>query len=273
MKALETILSLLFLFTLNSGFSQPQKIWETKGFDTPESVYYHSDKDVLYVSNINGEPTNKDLNGYISKVSTDGVIIEKKWIEGLHAPKGMVYAGGFLYVTDIDRIARIDIEEGKIVKFIPVEGATFLNDMESYLDVVYISEMNENKLYMLEGNEVSVFKEKGLANANGLYEADGVLYSGNKNYVLQIDLESGEEGKTKAEVGGIDGLKEYDKETFLTSDWKGNIYKINRAGDTKLIFSTEGKKIQAADFEYIPDERKLIIPTFFHNTIAGYRLQ
>lgn len=273
MKYLKNVLTITLALVFSAVFAQPEKTWETGGFKTPESVYYHAGMDILFVSNINGKPTNKDMNGFISKMDTDGNIIEMKWAEGLHAPKGMIATDDYLYVTDIDHIVRININTGEIAKKIHVEGSSFLNDMEGYKGRIFISDMNENKIYMLEDDEVSVFKEEGLTGANGLYETDGILYSGNTNYVLQFDLETGEEGKTKAEVGGIDGLKEYDKETFLTSDWKGNVYKVNRAGQTKLILSTEGKNIQAADFEYITDEKELIIPTFFHNTVAAYRLQ
>lgn len=273
MKYLKHVFTITLALAFSASIAQPEKTWETGGFKTPESVYYHAGMDILFVSNVNGKPTNKDMNGFISKMGPDGNIIELKWAEGLHAPKGMVATDEYLYVTDIDRIIRIDIKTGKIAKKIHVEGSSFLNDMEEYKGRIFISDANENKIYVLEDDEVSVFREEGLSGANGLYETDGILYSGNNNYVLQFDLESGDEGKTIAEVGGIDGLKEYDKKTFMTSDWKGNVYKVNRAGTTKLILTTEGKNIQAADFEYITEEKELIIPTFFHNTVAAYRLQ
>lgn len=256
------------------GFAQPEKIWETGNLKTPESVYYHEPANVLFVSNINGKPTNKARNGFITKMSLDGEIIKRKWAQELHAPKGMIVQDGYLYVTDIDRIAKIDIDNGELVKYIEIEDSKFLNDMEKYNDLIYVSDMKANKLYVLEEDEPRIFKETGLTSSNGLYEEDGTLHSGNTNYILSYDLDKeGEPSeKTKADVGGIDGLKAYDAETFLTSDWKGNVYKVNRYGEEELILSTADKNIQAADFEYIPSKKLLLIPTFFHNTVAAYRL-
>ena len=42
-------------------------IWEAKeGLKTPESVCYNPTDQYLFVSNINGQPTEKDGNGFIS---------------------------------------------------------------------------------------------------------------------------------------------------------------------------------------------------------------
>ncbi|MDZ7774394.1 MAG: hypothetical protein U5L09_01655 [Bacteroidales bacterium] len=84
-------------------------------------------------------------------------------------PKGMVITNGYLYVTDIDRIAKVDIQQGTIVKYISVEGSSFLNDME-VLD-------NKNlhqaiwllrEIFILDRDEVAVFKEQGLKQPNGM---------------------------------------------------------------------------------------------------------
>ena len=46
------------------------KLWETPNdLKNPESVAYAPEQNVLFVSNVNGKPTQKDQNGFISKVS------------------------------------------------------------------------------------------------------------------------------------------------------------------------------------------------------------
>ena len=66
------------------------KLWETALFKNPESVIYSPKQDILFVSNIDGKPNEKDQKGFISKVSpSNGNIIELSWITGLNAPKGM----------------------------------------------------------------------------------------------------------------------------------------------------------------------------------------
>ena len=67
------------------------KSWETPNdLKNPESVAYAPEQNVLFVSNVNGKPTQKDQNGFISKVS-NGSIIELNWVTGLNAPKGIDY--------------------------------------------------------------------------------------------------------------------------------------------------------------------------------------
>ena len=46
------------------------KVWETLPLlKTPESVVYALKQDILFVSNIDGKPDQKDQKGFISKVS------------------------------------------------------------------------------------------------------------------------------------------------------------------------------------------------------------
>lgn len=100
----------------------------------PESVAYAPKQDVLFVSNINGIPTQKDQNGFISKVSSsNGSIIELNWVTGLNAPKGVAISNnnGTLYVSDITDLVEINIDNGKIIKRFNAPGSAFLNDVVS----------------------------------------------------------------------------------------------------------------------------------------------
>src|SRR5688500_12740589 len=89
------------------------------GFLTPESILHEGTSDTYLVSNINGTPLDKDDNGFISKLSPEGKVLELKWIDGsaatveLNAPKGLGVSGGTLYVADIDTIRTFDLATGK----------------------------------------------------------------------------------------------------------------------------------------------------------------
>ena len=52
--------------------SAPSPAAKYTGLSTPESVLYDADDDRYLVSNINGKPTDKDNNGFISALSPDG---------------------------------------------------------------------------------------------------------------------------------------------------------------------------------------------------------
>ena len=46
----------------------PVRVLTVAGFKTPESVKYDAELDVYFATNINGNPSAKDDNGFISRV-------------------------------------------------------------------------------------------------------------------------------------------------------------------------------------------------------------
>ncbi|MFZ0404287.1 MAG: hypothetical protein WAL79_00555, partial [Nitrososphaeraceae archaeon] len=134
------------------------KLWETTNdLKNPESVAYAPKQNVLFVSNLNGKPTEKDQNGFISKVSlSNGSIIELNWVTGLNAPKGVAISdnnNSKLYVSDITDLVEIDIDNGKIMKRFNAPGSAFLNDVVSdNQGNIYVSDTITNTIYKLDGN-------------------------------------------------------------------------------------------------------------------------
>ena len=49
----------------------------TEGLQTPESVLYDAKQDVYFISNINGQATAADNNGYVLRVNADTLKAEK----------------------------------------------------------------------------------------------------------------------------------------------------------------------------------------------------
>src|SRR5881396_4090128 len=107
------------------------------GFSTPESVLHDSTQDIYFVSNVNGSPTAKDNNGFVSRVKPDGAVENLKFIEGgrsgitLNAPKGLALAGDTLWVADIDAVRAFNAKTGALVDSVSLSklGAVFLNDV------------------------------------------------------------------------------------------------------------------------------------------------
>lgn len=249
-------------------------VWETdRVFKTPESALYDEERDQIYVSNVNGKPTDKDNNGFISILNTDGSIKELKWITGMHAPKGMAYNDSLLYVTDIDRIMVIDIDKGEIIKIVDVEGASFLNDMAViHSNQVVISDMGENKLMVYDGHRVSVYLDDDLlVSPNGLAATKIALFIGTKEHLLKIDMKENKLKKNIEGVGPIDGLVPLGLGKFVVSDWSGRILLID-AQNKIVLQNTADKNIQAADLGYIPKDKIILIPTFFDNRVVARKL-
>src|SRR6185295_3143929 len=102
------------------------------GLAHPESVI--SDGKFLYVTNLGkgGNPTAKDGDGSISKLSLDGKMITPSiTTEKLNAPKGTAIIKDVLYVVDIDHIVGIQLSTGKKAADIDASanGTAFLNDL------------------------------------------------------------------------------------------------------------------------------------------------
>ena len=102
------IKTFFFISFISSPIYSFEIKWVVDGLNEPESVVFDKKNSAIYISNINGDPLKLDKNGYISKISVDGQILEKKWIKGLDAPKGMTIFNDHLFVADINKIWKIN---------------------------------------------------------------------------------------------------------------------------------------------------------------------
>jgi DNA-binding beta-propeller fold protein YncE len=281
------------------GQTKINKLWETPtDLKNPESVAYEPKQNVLYVSNVNGKPDQKDQNGFISKVSpSNGSIIELNWVTGLNAPKGITISNNNskLYVSDITDLVEIDIASGKIVKRFNAPGSTFLNDVVSdNQGNVYVSDTGTNTIYKLDAK---------LANSSSalqvwlqdpqLHGPNGLHIDNNKNRLIVVSLGEltkpgggievvdlknktisslGKQGITSP-FGGLDGIESDASEThyFVTDNPAGKLYIVNANGTgytTLLDLQTPG----AADIGFMPVQNTIIIPLMQDNRLVAYKL-
>ena len=259
----------VFLILLLTLIAPPSKAHESlnliSGFSSPESVVQDAKGDI-YVSEI-GE-FNKDGDGKITRISIDGKL--STFASGMDDPKGLTFIGKSLYVTDKNRVLKVE-SSGKWMVF----GSTmafpqtpiFLNDITSdEAGNLYVSDsgnlsaggaifkitqdkkitliLNENTPEILAPNGLLVVK-------NDLFEVDfasGILY--------KINLKTKSILKVAEGFGGGDGLIK-SGDSFFVSDWKnGKIFKLQR---NKVTLFKEGFKA-AADIALSYDKRSIITP-------------
>ncbi len=251
------------------------EIWRTpKEFSVPESVYFDYDRDVLYVSNINGKPDEKNGKGFISKLKTDGTIDSLQWVLGLNAPKGMGLKGNILFVADIDRLVAIDVDQGFMLDQFPAEGAKFLNDVAIDDDGnVYVSDTETNRIYKYFDGKIEPWIE--INHPNGLRYFNGDLYAGSYETgdIFKIDIEKKSYQKVSESHHGIDGLIPLDSGGFIVSDWAGIIDYIDPKGYVTDVINTKDQDINAADLEFMYDRNVLLVPTFFDGRIVAYKVE
>lgn len=276
------IFVLLFSFVVSAAADDKifkatgvKKVWESpKKFSVPESVCFDKARGVIFVGNIDGKPDEKDGSGFISKLSLDGKIVKLKWIEGLNAPKGMGIANGFLYVSDIDHVVKIDIDKSAIKNRYPAEGAKFLNDISTGKNGdVYISGMATDRIYRLKEDKLEVWLETGKLNTpNGLFVENGSLLVGTKGAVLSIDLATKAVSLFIDNTGMIDGLAPDGNGNYIISDWSGNIHLAHPKKKLVKLLDTTPAKMNAADICFIVEKKLLLIPTFFDNRVVAYEV-
>ena len=122
--------------TANSG-GGAKMVKTIDGFKTPESVKWDSASGYWFVSNINGQAPAKDGNGFISRLTRDGVVDSLHFISGgkngvtLNGPKGLAIIGDTLFVADIDAVVAINKTTGAQIRRwdLSKQGAKFLNDV------------------------------------------------------------------------------------------------------------------------------------------------
>lgn len=269
------------------GASVVEKWRISEGFAQPESTYYHEATDSIFVSNVNGTPTEKDGNGYISKITTDGKMVEAKWVTGLDAPKGMRSHGNTLWVTDIDQLVAIDIKTGKIAQRVPVAGSTFLNDLATADDgTVYAADTIGNKIFRYQDGKVSAFGEGvELESPNGLLvdgdrlivgawglDPDESFVTKTPGHLYWLDRKSGEKHLiTKEPTGNLDGVELDGKGGFFVTDFrKGVILHIDEKGQTTEVKSLGG--MGAADHAFLIAKRLLVQPQMMESYVAGFQV-
>ena len=266
--------------------SEPGMVWVTTGLKTPESVLPDPGGTFAYVSNIDGQPLDKDGKGFISKISLDGgAVIEPQWATGLNGPKGMALVKDKLYVSDIDRLAEIDTKTGKIVASHDVEKPIFLNDVAADGEGrVYVSDSGASVIWRLADGKL----EKWLEGPQLKYP-NGLLVHGDKLIVaawgaplpdktfaaanlLEISLKdkSVRDLGSGTPVGNLDGIVPDGPDSYLVTDWvAGAVYRINASGAADLVLDLDQG---SADIAMIPGDRVLLIPMMMSNNLIAYRV-
>lgn len=267
------------------GAAELKEVWRAEGFKQPESVVFDAERKALYLSNIDGDPTNKDGKGYIAKLSPDGKVTAAEWVTGLNGPKGLGLSGDRLYVADIDRLVVIDIGKGAIAKVYEVPEAKFLNDVAVGKDGrVFVSDTVTNTIYALDGDTFGVWlRSDDLAGPNGLYVEDdklivaswgkGEMMSAKPDHLRTVDLKSKEIASLGdgTPIGNLDGVELDENGDYLVTDWvAGALFRVEPSGKAEqLLDLNQG----SADLLYIDGEKLVLIPLMQDGVLAAYRFE
>jgi len=272
-----TILQISLVVSGEEPFYSPKlvKQWSVaEGLTIPESACYNKKENTIYVSNIVGMHNIKDGVGYISRLSDKGVLLQKEWVIGLNAPKGICCTKKSLFVTDIDRVVEVDLKTGQIKKSYQNSKSKSLNDATVASDgTVYISDSGGDCIFRVGKDSLEVFLQSAdLERMNGILAADRLLYLGSKNNMITVSQKTKAITVVAEGVGYLDGIVKIGRNKFVTSDFKGMVQYIEPGKIAELLLKTTNVPINAADLGYIPSKDLLLVPTFNDNKVNAYKL-
>jgi len=284
--------SLTFLSLITAGVSASADslslIWETEGFKMPESVVYDKKRQKIYVSNINGGPTERDHNGSVGVIDADGKNPTFEWVRGLSSPKGMDLLGNKLYVADVGDLVVIDVDSGEITARYPAPSSNVLNGLDvTEGGTVYVSDWLGSKIYVLKDHKLELWlDDESLNFPNGLFASDGYLYIGTWGSNPKADFTTDTSGtflrvslKTKKietlNSGepwmNLDGIHKINKKKFFLTDFiKGELLVMNTKG--KITETHKLAQPSSADFYYIKEKNLLIVPYLMNGKVSAYQL-
>ncbi len=217
-------------------------------------MLYDAAGDRYLVSNVNGNPTARDNNGFISVLSPAGEITALKWIEAgkngvkLDAPKGLAIVKGTLYVADISVVRTFDARTGAPRGEIPVPGSTFLSDLAAGTDgKIYLTDAGPPQgefdgsgteaVYVIKGNRAHVLaRGSDLGRPDGLaWSADGPVVSPfGADEIYRLDAHGKRQDITKLPAGGLAGIVKLG-DGFLVASWQtSSIYRGKLGGTFRV---------------------------------------
>jgi len=250
------------------------------GFSAPESVLYDPQQDVYLVTNMNGGAFDKDHNGFISRVSPSGRVLDLKWIEGerkgvtLHSPKGSAFKGDLFMVADVDAVRLFDRKSGKSRGEWVIPNASLLNDITvDTQGVVYVTDTGirasgsgfeptgRDAIYKIDhSGKVTPFATgKDLGLPNGIVSTpDGVVMAPlGLSHLIKVDPSGHVTAFAELPHGLFDGLLSLKDGTFLVTSNEGKlIYHVDRSGHGKEIVTG----FRAADIGLDTRRNRLLMP-------------
>ena len=272
------------------------KLLAVEGFLTPESVLHDSIQDIYFVSNINGTPTAKDNNGFISRVKPDGAVENLKFIDGghngatLNAPKGLALAGDTLWVADIDAVRAFNARTGAAIDSVSLAklGAVFLNDIAvastgalyitdtgiRFDDVGNVLHPGPDRVFRIGPDRTVTVAVRGdtLGRPNGI-----ALDPAGKRFVIvefggRSVLAWKPEDKAPSVIakgaGGFDGVVVAGGKIYVSSWNDSTVSSYETGQEVKVITGVPSP----ADIGYDAKRKRVLIPIFSGNRVEIWQL-
>ncbi|HVO74609.1 MAG TPA: hypothetical protein VMT35_11345 [Ignavibacteriaceae bacterium] len=260
----------------------------------PESIAQSGE--YYYVSNLGKElnPSAKDGDGIIWKLSKSGAPGDSVFARGLNAPKGTVILNGTLFTADVDKVSAYDVQSGEKKYDIDLSGtkAAFLNDIAVKDDsTLFVSATDLNKIFIIRLGAKPSFEE--LILNDKLRGPNGLAYDKKNNRLfvcgygtnnqpngevgyIELDKEQKTFTKVSDMQGYFDGIAILNDNEIIVSNWvgfekKGIIYKININDRNAQAINTEPIG-GPADFMLV-EQNQILVPAMLEGSLLKFEIK
>lgn len=246
--------------------ASPLQAAQITGLESPNSFVGDESGHDFFISNINGDPEERDNNGFITKLDASGKILSLKFIQGgvanvlLHAPKGMALVGHTLYVADLDQLKGFDTTTGKPLLTVsfpmssPGKHVSLTDIAAGPNDLLYASDQHANTIYRID--ITSDHRVTSLIHDDRLAGPSGVAVHPKTGHVIAVSWEKGK----IFEISPDGHLTELESNGFFTGRFQnlsgvdfdrwGNMY-VSDFSKGKIWRITRDRRFQVIA-EYLP---------------------
>lgn len=255
--------------------------FSVEGFEGPEAVRYDAELDVYFVSCFVGA-TSGDANGYVSKVSSSGEIIELKYMTGTEqfpfdAGRGMYITGDTLWVADHSGVHYFNKKTGDHIGFVDFSKFEpgFINDIVEKDGDLYVTDTGQRKLYRIRNLEAELVKENLPIMPNGIT----VLPNGNLVFapwndgpeIYQYDVENDSLSvyATAAGSNNYDGIEYFDGGLITSTQFDSSLH-LMIDGKDELFIKLPGRP---ADIAIDPTRGIVAVPYVALNRVDFWVLK
>jgi hypothetical protein len=228
-------------------------LFTVTGLSQPEAVRYDENEKAFFISNWDGNGGDLDSNGFISKVDSDGNILDLKFMTGteespMHAPRGMYIEKGALWVADVTGVHVFDVKTGRHKNFVDMSSFEpgFLNDVSGDgSGDIFVTDTGKPIVYKIENNSPSIFLDSLPIYPNGItfsllknefvlapWRGDSTFYS----FRITGDLSE----HYTFNGGFFDGL-EFAENMLLVASQEDESIRIHDGNTNKILIHTTGR--------------------------------
>lgn len=254
----------------------------------PMSVVHDEEQDVYFVSNVDGAAAGKDGKGFISRITPNGKVADRTFIDGLDAPKGMALRGTELWVADIDVVRVFDRVTGAALRTIDLapHGAVYLEDLAAGPDEsIYVTDMDvrirgeKERVRQGDGRIFRIGDEDNVEIAiagEELRSPSGIAWDGTRFLIAQAygnEVLAWNRGMgTKAVLrgpGAYDGIVVLPNGTVIVSSHYDDALHSGKAGELRPLFA---RKPSPGDIAFDRKRNRLLIPSYEGDWVEAWTL-